>query len=299
MEKEFSVSRESQGLRLDKFLSEELGSLSREKIINLIRRQRVWVDGEVKKPSFALRMHQKVRIRIEEEKNELKPFEFEVKIVYEDEYIIVVDKPHDLVVHPPQAGYQRTLVNALLAQEKNLYPSQSLRPGVVHRLDRDTSGLMVLAKTSEAFEGLGRQFKQRKVFKEYRAICHGIIHKDTLAVNLPLGRNGRNRLKMKIRLARSKEALTRIRVLERLIDSTYLAVTIVTGRMHQIRVHLKFLGHPLLGDKKYGIKDGQAELLLHSYFLGFTHPVTGEPMEFTSVLPERFKDYLKERRCIP
>jgi 23S rRNA pseudouridine1911/1915/1917 synthase len=200
-----------------------------------------------------------------------------------------------LVVHPPQHGYDKTLVNALLYKKKELYSCQPLRPGIVHRLDKETSGIMVVAKTKTAYESLIRQFKARTIQKEYIAICHGIIEKDSIRVNLPLARDKRNRLKMKVSMLESKEAFTDVTVIKRFKNSTYLSVKILTGRMHQIRVHLKFLGHPLLGDKKYGIKDGYENLFLHAHRLGFVHPVTTQNIKFESPLPEIFSAFLEAR----
>ena len=298
MEKEFLVSKEAEGLRLDKFLAGCLPSFSRAKISCLIQRGSVLVDGGLKKPGFRLKSQEKLVVVLEQEKKLLRPFDFAVKIIYEDSDIIIVDKPGGLTTHPPQSEYDQTLVNALLGMGKKLVGPEALRPGVVHRLDKETSGVIVLAKNMKSYEALVSEFKQRRVRKEYRAICQGLIKRDEFTVNLPLARDSRNRLKMKVSFAKSKEALTALKVIERFKDTTYLSLKILTGRMHQIRVHLKFLGHPVLGDKKYVIKNGQDTLLLHSYRLAFRHPRHKKNVEAEAPLPERFQVYLKEKRCI-
>jgi 23S rRNA pseudouridine1911/1915/1917 synthase len=296
MEQKIVVEEKSKGIRLDKFLTAKISWLSRAKISNLINQGLVRVEGKIKKPSFHLDSGQKVTLTLIEEKKELKPFDFAVKIVYEDDDIIVVDKPGGLVVHPPQAGYSRTLVNALISLKKELAKIEPLRPGVVHRLDKETSGIMILAKNKQSYQDLVRQFKERKIEKEYRAIVWGQIKKKDLVVDLPLARDKKNRLKMKISFIKSKAAYTQVKTLARFPDSTYLEVKPRTGRMHQIRAHLKFLGFPIIGDKKYGIKDDYQELFLHAYKIGFHHPQNKKYLEFASALPEHFKKFIKEKR---
>jgi 23S rRNA pseudouridine1911/1915/1917 synthase len=309
MHKELTVSNSSRGERLDKFLHQVLDSISRSKIHLFIEEGRILIDEKPIKPSYHLKGGEKISISIEEEKKELKPFEFKVKIIYEDSDIIVVDKPQGLTTHPPQASYNETLVNALLYMGKDLFTAEELRPGVVHlndvqlrpgvvhRLDKETSGAMVLAKNETSYKSLVDQFKNRKVQKEYQAICWGVIKKDHLNVDLPVARDAKNRLKMKVSFLKSRQALTKIDVLERFKSASLLSLKLITGRMHQIRVHLKFLGFPLVGDKKYGKKDKYDNLFLHAHKLGFNHPRTNKFMEFTSPLPKRFNDFIKEEKC--
>lgn len=294
MEKKITVKKEFQGLRLDKFLAGEFKGLSRSKLNSLIVSGQVLVDGLAKKPSFCLRQSQIVQIELKPQSKTLEGYDFPLKIIYEDSDIIVVDKPTGLVVHPPQAAYYKTLVNALIYLGKDLAKTSDLRPGVVHRLDKETSGVMVLAKNEQSHQGLVEQFKQRKVKKEYLAWVWGQIKKDKLNVDLPLSRDLKNRLKMKVSFLESKQAYTKIEVIHRFKTTTQLRLVPVTGRMHQLRVHLKFLGYPIIGDKKYGIKDDYRELLLHSRFLSFTHPQTQKPLKFTSPLPERFEAFSRE-----
>ena len=293
MEKTLRVPRELKGKRLDKFLSENIDSLSRTKIHLLIEEGNVIVNGEAKKPSYHLKENDTVYIKREEKENNLlEPFEFEIPIIYEDNDILVVDKPAGISTHPPQPGFHDTLVNALVYMKKELSEVSPYRPGVVHRLDKETSGVMVLAKNDTSHLNLIAQFRERKIVKEYFAICWGVINKENLTVDLPMARDQRNRLKMKISFIKAKNAYTDFFVLERLKDSTMLSIKPLTGRMHQIRVHLKFLGYPIVGDKKYGTKDEYDDLYLHAHKLGLYHPREGAFMEFTSPMPMRFKQFM-------
>jgi len=289
----FTVPEECRGVRLDIFLARSLPCLSRVKIHNLIRQSFVLVNNKVKKPSFSLNTNQIIRIlNIPEEKNILEPYDFPVKIIHEDKDILIVDKPSGLTVHPPQKKYHQTLVNALLYQKKILSSLDPLRPGIVHRLDKETSGLMVVAKNNESHNNLVQQFKQRKINKQYKAIVWGIMNEDSLEINLPVCRDKKNRLKMKVGFLQSKTALTRIKTIKVLKDSTLLSVKPFTGRMHQIRVHLRFLGFPIVGDHKYGKKDTIEHLLLHAEKLEFCHPSNKTHLTFESPLPKRFNDFI-------
>ena len=283
-----------EGVRLDKFLAQHLDFLSRNKISKLIEKQAVTVDGKARKVSFRLHSRQIINVLIAKEKNELPPFDFAVNIIYEDADILVIDKPQGLVVHPPQKEYTETLVNALIGLKKELAKKDTLRAGIVHRLDKETSGVMVIAKNDHSYDSLVSQFKNRVVKKEYRAIFWGKMKEDVMSVDAPLRRDSRNRLKMKVGISKSKNAQTKIEVLRRLDDSTFLKVSPRTGRMHQIRVHLKFLEYPIVGDKKYGLKDVYNELFLHARFLSFYHPVSNELLTFESPLPERFENFIEE-----
>ena len=294
MRKTLVVPQQAEGLRLDKFLVQNLDSLSRAKISRIINQGFILVNGQACKASFKLRFGQEVNVTVEEEKTELKPFDFPIGIIHEDNDIIVVDKPVNLVVHPPQKNYHKTLVNVLIGLNKELAPTEPLRPGVVHRLDKETSGVMVLAKNKHSYDVLVNQFKERKVKKEYRAIVWGNLKEDKMTVDLPLARDKKNRLKMKVSFLKSKKALTDIEVIKRLADATYLKIKLLTGRMHQIRVHLKFLGFPIVGDKKYGLKDKYKQLFLHAKTLQFQHPKSARLVKFDSAVPERFNIFLAE-----
>lgn len=293
MEKTLIVPRESCGERLDGFLSKNLSFVSRAKIYTLIKNGNILINGSIKKPSFHLKGKEEVSIKAEEETSELRPYEFPLKITYEDNDIIVIDKPSGLITHPPTKDFCKTLVNALIYLKKELSTLSPQRPGVVHRLDKETSGVMILAKNNHSHVELTKQFKERKIKKEYRAVVWGKLNKEHLRINLPLARDMKNRLRMKISFVKSKTALTEIMVLERFEDSTYLSIGLHTGRTHQIRVHLKFLGYPIIGDKKYGIKDIYPELMLHAHKLGIYHPGKGNFMEFVSPLPLRFTEFVR------
>lgn len=288
------VPEGSENMRLDKFLASQLNSLSRTKINTLISTNNVLVDGAAKKPSFRVCKNQKITVVIEEKKDVLRPYEFPVKIIYEDKDVIVIDKPAGLTVHPPSLNYYKTLVNALLYLKKDLFDGSPLRPGVVHRLDKETSGVIVLAKNRGSYYNLINQFKERKIEKEYWAIVWGNPQKDNLSVAAPLGRDKKNRLKMKVSFLKAKTAYTEIEAVKRFKNSTLLSIKPSTGRTHQIRVHLKFLGLPIIGDSKYGMKDGYCRLFLHARELGFYHPSQGTFIKFKSPLPLWFEDYIKD-----
>jgi 23S rRNA pseudouridine1911/1915/1917 synthase len=294
VERTFSVTKDSNNLRLDKFLTKELGFLSRTKISLLINDAKVRVDNKVCKASFRIQEGQTISLIIPETSTELKPYNFPLKIIYEDNDIIVIDKPINLVVHPPQINYYKTLVNALVFAKKKLANINTLRPGVVHRLDKETSGVMVLAKTNSAYDGLVQQFQKRLVKKEYLAIVWGNITKKHFWIKLPLTRDPKNRLKMKVGFSRAKEAQTEVIVVNQLKGSCLLSIFPLTGRMHQIRVHLNFLGFPIVGDKKYGIKDEYEQLFLHAKSLSFRHPVNDNFLSFDSSLPQRFSEFIEK-----
>ncbi|MDP2923357.1 MAG: RluA family pseudouridine synthase [Candidatus Omnitrophota bacterium] len=297
MEKRIIAPEEAKGERLDRFLQKSLSAISRTKVHALIEAGNILIAGSAKKPSYRLKANDDIYIKFEEEKKDLlKPFEFIVNIIYEDNDIIIIDKPTNLVVHPPAANIHNTLVNAMLYMKKNLSSINPYRCGIVHRLDKETSGVMVLAKNNQSHLNLIEQFSARKVKKEYFAIVWGKVEKEEITVDLPMRRDDKNRLKMKVSFIKSKKARTDVGVKERLRGSTLLLLKPFTGRMHQIRVHLNFLGFPIIGDKKYGIKDEYPELFLHAHKLGFYHPNKGNFIEFISPMPERFEKFIAEHR---
>jgi len=297
MEENILVNKDFEGMRLDAFVVSVLPFFSRSRVKKLIDSGSILVDGGKKKVSFRLRENNSVTVSFVEDAHILRPYPFKVDIIYEDEDVIVVNKPENLTVHPPNRNCQNTLVNALLYMGKELSLPGTLRRGIVHRLDRETSGVMVIAKNDFSHSLLVEQFKKRRIKKEYRAIVWGIIKKDSVTVNLPLKRDRRNRLKMRVSMFNSKEAFTNIEVLRRFENSTYIRVILLTGRMHQIRVHMNFLDHPILGDNKYGKKDSVGHLFLHSFKLGFYHPRTNKYMEFKAPLPEWFTAWNKAELC--
>ena len=300
MRKKLIVNKSDAGLRVDAFLAKTVPSFSRTRIQSLIAGGKVLVNGVEKKASFRLKDKDCIVFDYEQTKEKLllQPYKFDVKIIYEDESFIVVDKPTNLTVHPPTGASGNTLLNALIYMKKKLSQVNPLRCGVVHRLDKATSGVMALAKTDEAHLYLLEQFKQRAVKKEYRAIVWGEVKGDSFNIDLPVGRDAHNRLKMKVGFIHSKDAFTEMRVLKRFKDSTFLSVAPRTGRTHQIRVHLKFLGYPIVGDKKYGIKDEYDNLFLHAYRLGFYHPTLSKFLEFEAPLPPRFMEFIAKREDV-
>jgi len=295
VKKEFHISRLDKGVRLDRFISLRVPELSRTKIGKMIEGGSILVNGERKKPSYPLKEKDLITVFFRQTETPLlKPYPLDIDIVYEDEDIIVVNKPANLVVHPPSLACQNTLVNALIYMKKELSSVNPERPGVVHRLDKETTGIMVLAKNNLSHLKLIESFRERKVKKEYHAIVWGVIKRDRLSVDLPLRRDNRNRLKMKVSMFRAKSAITHIEVIKRFKRFSYIRIVILTGRMHQIRVHMNFLGHPILGDKKYGRKDSYDNLFLHSFRLGIYHPGTDKFMEFKAPLPLWFNDIIEK-----
>jgi 23S rRNA pseudouridine1911/1915/1917 synthase len=232
---------------------------------------------------------------------DLKPQDIEVDIIYEDSDIAVINKPQGMVVHPAPGNRTDTLVNALLTKLDNLSGiNGQLRPGIVHRLDKDTSGLLVIAKNDFAHLRLAEQIKDRSAKRTYLTIVHNVLKQDSGYVNAPIGRHPLHRKKMAITDSRgSREALTRFNVLERFLNFTYLEVKLETGRTHQIRVHMSSIGHPVLGDPVYGPKNnpfGLCMQMLHAAKLSIKHPITKEHMEFRANLPENFEKTLKMLR---
>jgi len=226
----------------------------------------------------------------------IEPESMPLEIVYEDSDVVVVNKPRGLVVHPAPGHYSGTLVNGLLAHCKDLSGINGvLRPGIVHRIDKDTSGLLMVAKNDKAHMGLAEQLKEHSVDRKYVAIVHGVIPHEMGTIDAPIGRDPKNRQQMAVVFENSKPAITHFVVLERFKEHTLVELKLETGRTHQIRVHMKYIGYPLAGDPKYGPKDtldldGQA---LHAKTLGFTHPRTGERLEFEAPLPKELIDTMQ------
>lgn len=284
--------------RLDIILRELFPDLSRERIKDIIESGKVSVDGKIiTKPSFKVRTDSVIRVEeiIDFHTNILKPYDIPINIVYEDESIIVVDKPPGLVVHPAPSVKDPTLVNVLIGKTV-LAPVNDARPGIVHRLDKDTSGLMVLAKTFQSYNDLVRQMQDKKVIKEYIAVVHGRLKSGSISA--PIGRSSSDRTKMKV-LPSGRIAITHYEVLELIGDYSILKVKIETGRTHQIRVHLAYIGHPIVGDKVYGIEEREKLIdrqALHSSRLSFLHPITQRRLEFSSPLPRDIENLIEELR---
>ncbi|XQT34778.1 ribosomal large subunit pseudouridine synthase D (rRNA-uridine isomerase D) (rRNA pseudouridylate synthase D) [Thermotoga neapolitana DSM 4359] len=297
------MEKREEGWRLDQFLKEKTPSwISRSMIQKAIKEGKVKVNGQIKKPSYKLKEGEIVEVELPEEPKEptVQPEKIDLKILYEDRDIIVIDKPGDMIVHPVPSKLSGTLVNAILYHCSDLQGvGGKLRPGIVHRLDKETSGVIVVAKNDLAHQSLSRQFKDRKVKKTYILLARGRIKEDEGTVELPLARHPVLRVKMTVS-ENGKEAITHYRVLKRFDDVATLVLAFPqTGRTHQIRVHMKSLGHPIMGDKIYGkYKEdemfGIKRQMLHALKLGFFHPRTGEWMEFVSPIPEDFKEAIRK-----
>lgn len=278
--------------RLDLFLSEELEGISRSAIQKLIKNGNITVNDNVKKSSYLLKEGDQVLVSIpEDEPIKILPQDIALDLLYEDDDIAVVNKPQNMVVHPAPGNYSNTLVNALLYQIDDLSMINGIiRAGIVHRLDKDTSGLLLIAKNELAHSRLIKQFKDRTVLKEYITLVHNNI-KENGIINKPIGRNPKNRKKMAV-VANGKEAVTIYEVLERYQKYTLLKIELKTGRTHQIRVHMAQMNHPIVGDPVYSNGKNEFKIdkqLLHAYKIGFIHPRRNEYMEFKKDLPDGFK----------
>jgi 23S rRNA pseudouridine1911/1915/1917 synthase len=300
------IGPEHAGTRLDIYLASQFEGWSRARLQRLIENEDVLVNGKVAKPSYKLREHDEVEVDlIAPPADVFTPENIPLEIVYEDETLVVVSKPAGLVVHPAAGTPSGTLANALAYHFQQL-PGREVRPGIVHRLDRDTSGLLVVAKTETALENLSDQFRDRTVFKSYVALVHGRMAADSGKIDQPLARDRSNRTRMAV-VRGGRNALTLYRVRQRFERFTLLDVELKTGRTHQIRVHLAWLKHPVVADETYGggrdntIQDPQLRArvrnlkrhFLHAEKLGFKHPATNEFVKFESPLPAELSDFLE------
>jgi len=301
----FVVSAASSGFRLDKFLTDCLPDSSRAYVQKLIQKRLVTLNGQGVKAHHSVKEGDVAEIVLPPaEESSLQPQDIPLEVLYEDEYLIVVNKPAGLVVHPGAGNPSHTLVNALLAHcEKLSTGGHPLRPGIVHRLDRDTSGCIIAAKDDVTHRRLANQFLTHRVHKEYRAIVAGAPAEESGAIETHIARSRRDRKKMAATAAEGKLASTRYRILENFFHASYLSVEPLTGRTHQIRVHLSHIGHPVAGDKQYARGSTLGELgidfprqMLHSYKLHVYHPHSSERMRFTAPLPEDFRSALNQLR---
>ncbi len=289
-----------EGERLDKFISDN-SDISRSFAAKLCEDGSVSVSGKAIRKNYKLKGNEEIEILVPEAAEPTAEAEdIPLDIVYEDSDVIVVNKPQGMVVHPAAGNYSGTLVNALMFHCGGELSAINgvIRPGIVHRIDKDTSGLLVAAKNNEAHLKLSAQLKERKALRKYAALVNGNIKEDEGTINKPLGRSSSDRKKMAIK-ADGREAITHFKVMERFGAYTLLECVLETGRTHQIRVHLASLGHSIVGDKTYGIKKEKFNLsgqLLHAKTIGFTHPKTGELMRFDSALPDYFQGVLENLR---
>ena len=286
-----------QEYRIDKYLAEICEDLSRSELKDYFDESLILVKGKVVKPSFKVKTGDVIdMLPKEEEIIDLIPENIPLDIVYEDEDVIVVNKPSGMVVHPAPGHTHGTLVNAMLFHCQKLSNlNGDFRAGVVHRIDKDTSGLLVLCKNNMAHKSLSEQLKNKTTKRKYIAIVTGSINHNLGKINAPIGRDPENRQKMAV-VEGGKHAITHFRVIDRFRDATLLEVELETGRTHQIRVHMNFIEHPVVNDPLYGVKKQTTEFgqYLHAKTLGFEHPRTGEYMEFTSELPVEFEGKINE-----
>ena len=304
MEEKLIEATES-GKRLDVYLSELLPDFSRSRLQTMIKEGDVTVNGKTVKSGFKLTAGDSILVRQREAVSmAASAQQLDLDILYEDKDIIVINKPQGMVVHPAAGHYDGTLVNALLHHCGDLSGIGGvIRPGIVHRIDKDTSGILVAAKNDTAHLGLTAQWKEHSIKRVYHAVLHGMIAENNGEIDAPIGRHPRDRKKMAVEPKNGKNAVTHYQVIERLpfAQCTYAKLELETGRTHQIRVHMSYLGHPVVGDPLYGPKKspylrqlkGQA---LHAKVLGFNHPVSGRYLEFDSDLPQYFQQLLAEMR---
>ena len=284
------------GKRIDKYLNENT-EYTRSKIQKMIENGNILVNDVKVKDSYKVKENDYITIEALEETTDILPENIPLDIYYEDDDLIVVNKPSGMVVHPAPGNYTGTLVNALIYHTNNLSKvNTNIRPGIVHRIDADTSGLLLVAKNDKSHDILAEAIQKKEVVREYIALVEGIIMEDTATIDAPIGRDKKDRKKMTVTSENSKDAVTHIRVLERYKDSTLIRCKLETGRTHQIRVHLSYIGHPVVNDPVYGHKkliDKDFGQMLHAEKLGFVHPTTKEYMEFTAPVPDRFKEILE------
>ena len=301
-----TVGRTAAGARLDRWLAESLPDLSRSRIQHLIAGQHVTVNGAATKASHRLHGGETIEIDVLPlPPDDLVPEPIALTVLHEDDHVLVIDKPAGMVVHPGAGNATGTLAAAALAHAPAIAGvGGPRRPGIVHRLDKDTSGVLVMAKTRAAYEGLTAQLVERSVTRRYVAVVHGRVGLTAGVVDAPMGRDPSHRQRMAVRPAgKGKRAVTHYRVLERFPHFTYLELRLETGRTHQIRVHMASLGHPVVGDRTYGRSHGKQPiasegLALHAVTLAFLHPISQKRLEFTAAFPLRLERLLSQLRTM-
>lgn len=294
---EFYVE-DTEGERLDSYLAFRLNNVSRSYLQKLIKEGLVLVNGNGSKARYRVKIGDYIQIKLpEQEQEEPIPENLPLDIIYEDKDIVIVNKPEDMVVHPAPGNPTGTLVNALLYHVDSLYSGKDIiRPGIVHRLDKDTSGLLAVAKNEIAYNSLIQQLKNRSMERIYEALVYGVLNSDEGTINVPIGRHPVDRKRMTVRKENGKEAITHFKALEKFQDYTLLEASLETGRTHQIRVHMAYINHPIVGETVYSKRKNEFGLksqLLHAKKLGFVHPRRGKYMEFEIELPVKFKKVLE------
>lgn len=294
------VADENVNLRIDKLLSDNLSNFTRSALTKLITEGNVTVNGKVISKNYKCRKDDVIEINVPDAKPlDVTAENIPLDIVYEDSDLLVVNKPKGMVVHPAAGNFEGTLVNALLYHCKDSLSGINgvIRPGIVHRIDKDTSGLLIVAKNDAAHLSLAQQIKEHSFHRAYQAVCYGNIKEDFGTVHQPIGRSTKDRKKMAVTDRNSKDAVTHFEVLHRFGNFTHIRCVLETGRTHQIRVHMAYVGHPIAGDAVYGPKKTITSLngqCLHAGEIGFVHPKSGEYMEFRSDLPDYFTDFIKK-----
>lgn len=285
-------------IRIDKYLMEEL-DYSRSKIQRMIESENIMVNKRKVKASYGLKEGDVIYVNEEySEEIDIVAQDIPLDIVYEDEYLLVVNKRSGMVVHPACGNYCDTLVNALMYHCNSHLSSVNgkVRPGIVHRIDADTSGLLLVAKNDMVHHDLAEQIRRKTVLRKYVALVHGVIVEDTAVIDAPIGRDERDRKKMAVTDVHSKDAVTHIRVLKRFLNATLIECQLETGRTHQIRVHLNYIGHPVVNDPVYGSRkllDKNFAQMLHAKTIGFVHPVTKQYLEFSADVPVEFQEIVR------
>ena len=288
------IKVEDFGQRLDQYLSEKL-DYSRTKIVKAIKDGNILVNNTTVSPSYKVKLDDIVTVsEFTEEEIDLTPEKMDLDIVYEDEYLAVINKASGMVVHPAVGNYSHTLVNGLLYHFNTVSKDKTIRPGIVHRLDKDTSGLMIVAKDDKVHDILAEMIKNKKVERKYLALVWGVLSHEKGRIEAPIGRDPESRQTYIVTDINSKDSITNFKVIERFKEVTLIECTLETGRTHQIRVHMNYIGHPIVNDPVYGkrkiINDfGQ---MLHSYKLSFEHPITKKVLSFEQEAPKEFKNIL-------
>ena len=288
-------------IRLDKYLSENT-EYTRNQIEKMLEQECILVNNKIVKPSYKVQEGDTIDFTKEYVKEtKVEPVKMNLNIVYEDEHIMVIDKPSGLVVHPGNGNYNNTLANGLLYYTKNLSTENGIeRPGIVHRIDKDTSGLLLIAKTNQAHLILAEDFKEKKVRREYVALLIGVFKNKNAIIDAPIGRDEKDRKRMAVTAKNSKNAITHLKVLKRFTTHTLVRLKLETGRTHQIRVHMKYIGYPIFNDPVYTNKKctefGQ---FLHADQIYFTHPITKQEMHFSSPLPKQMEEFMENLEELP
>ncbi len=299
---EFIAGEDGNAERIDRYLAERCPDFSRSYLQKLLKEQAVSVNGKAVKANYKVQSRDRIILEIPEaEKADILPEDIPLDILYEDDYLLVVNKPKGMVVHPSAGHMEGTLVNAVMAHCGDHLSGINgvLRPGIVHRIDKDTTGALLVCKDDAVHRDLAEQLKEHSIKRRYRAVVWGNLKEDQGTVEGPIGRHPIDRKKMAVNYKNGKDAVTHYQVLERFGQYTYIECRLETGRTHQIRVHMASIGHPLLGDSVYSPSKNPWKLqgqTLHAMVLGLRHPVTGEYMEFTAPLPEYFSELLDKLR---